>query len=159
MKESAETLYGNIIEPSPVAFSLDAPGWYFLFAVIGASLIVWLLLTLRNYRRNKYKREALVWLDTLESKWIEDEAALLYHSHILLKRLALRAANRADSAALTGSKWIDFLNSSCKKIEFNGADSILIQDLVYNSESISNRETLEAHMKKIRYWISHHRLS
>src|SRR5262245_59163766 len=107
MNEDAADI-GNLIEPSPVGFTFDAPGWYavgILLVLIVAGLMIW---TWIIHIRNRYRREALRYVMTLESE-ITDKSLLVYEVNMLLKRIALRFMPRENVAPLRDEQWVDFL--------------------------------------------------
>ncbi len=120
----------DIQVPEAVASWPPAPGWWALaflaaLALAGAALWLWL-----NYRRNRYRREALGELNTIEQQFHEDgDAALFLEQYsALLKRVALTRYPRDRVANLTGERWVQFLDSTANTEEFRlGAGQALIE--------------------------------
>lgn len=111
---------GQLIEPAPVAFSFDAPGW----TVIAVALVVILLTVVvflwRNHIRNRYRRDALRHVQALERD-VQDHNTLVYEVNMILKRIALRFAARKEVASLRNQEWIEFLNGTSKPHLFSDA--------------------------------------
>ncbi|MGX5820368.1 DUF4381 domain-containing protein [Chitinophaga lutea] len=136
----------SIIEPPPVRFSFDAPGWY----AVGAALLVLLALAVVAYvryrRRNRYRREALQWLDAGDHS--------LYETDMLLKRVAMARYGRERVASLRGAEWTGFLNSCWNAADFTEEDARLIAEGLYAGRIVGDEAAFRA---KARRWIIHHR--
>ena len=76
-----------------------------------ACIIAWLV---RRYRRNAYRRQALLQLQALQAEHREhgDDRGYIEQVNALLKSVALAAYPRADVASRHGEAWRNFLNSS-----------------------------------------------
>lgn len=144
--------YGNLIEPSPVPFRFDTPGWYVLGALLLLLLVAITVLAIRHYRRNRYRRNALHWLDTRlpvltpQQQWREADQVLKY--------LAMEVYGKANVASLQGESWMQFLNQRLRKQQpFSAADSVSLQNALYQDAAASPEDFIT----KTRYWILHHR--
>ena len=58
-----------LYEPDAIQFSFQTPGWYILFGLIGIVLLFIILKWIQNYTKNKYRREALKNLETIENHY------------------------------------------------------------------------------------------
>ncbi len=86
--------------PPEVSWWPLAPGWYGVIA-IGLALLIWAALhTLKKWRKNAYRRQALQ-----ELKNADDPAAVAE----ILRRTALVFTPRETIASLSGSAWVDWL--------------------------------------------------
>lgn len=87
-----------------------APGWWLVLLTVLAlaALTVWLL-----RRRHGLRRAALAELRRIERRWHADgdPAALAAGLSLLLRRVALAKAPRADVAGLTGEAWLAWLDA------------------------------------------------
>ncbi|MGC4075032.1 MAG: DUF4381 domain-containing protein [Nibricoccus sp.] len=104
----------DIIVPAAAPWWPPAPGWWWLVALVLWVFIVGGLRWLRHYRRNRYRREALVELGRCEPL-LRDPAqrvAGVASIGVVLKRAALSAWPREKVAALTGPAWLAFLDRS-----------------------------------------------
>jgi uncharacterized protein DUF4381 len=105
--------------PDAVSAWPPAPGWWLLAALL-LTLAVWGSYRLRQqYRRNAYRRQAQQELSMLESDNALTRAQTIARLNALLKRIALHAYPKSDTASLSGSDWIKFLNSSCPSLKQN----------------------------------------
>jgi hypothetical protein len=109
--ELIELMHGVTV-PDPVSMMPITPGWWILFAWLLVVSLLAVLHFLQRYRRNQYRREALLALDAIDQQKAlsPDKAAQLIAT--LLKRTALAAYPREDVAALIGQDWADFLVKS-----------------------------------------------
>ncbi|MGB0777597.1 MAG: DUF4381 domain-containing protein [Flavobacteriaceae bacterium] len=99
--ESFDLAHMKIQEPAPVSYSFDTLGWKLLaFTAILVMLFV-LYRAVSNYRRNKYRREAIKLLNTADS---------LNQGLVILKKVAMRVYGREQVAALYGTPYWVFLD-------------------------------------------------
>ena len=98
--------------PEPVPWWPQTPGWWivvgWLLAVI--ALLAWQFVKRR--RRNRYRRDALAELRTIETDSRTDPALAAQRIAAVLKRTALVAYPREQVAALYGRDWARFLTES-----------------------------------------------
>lgn len=97
--------------PDPVSWWPPAPGWWGLAAaVILLPLIVHAWISIR--RRGRLKRDGLKRLRQLAIQYRKggDAQQLAADLSVLLRRLALTLHPRHQVAALTGEKWLAFLD-------------------------------------------------
>lgn len=99
----------DFIEPPPVPLWPLAPGWIVLGACMLAILLTRLIQAGRRYRANAYRREALQALTETETN-----AA----ANCILKRTALAAYPRAETASLSAADWMAWLNAHCLEPPF-----------------------------------------
>lgn len=95
--------------PPAVSYMPHTWGWWALLLLLAAAVGFWLLRTLHQWRRDRYRREALVRLNQLER---QADAAALRELPELLKRVALSMPQRPDVATLAGPAWQQFLQRS-----------------------------------------------
>ncbi len=133
-----------------------APGWWFmgLCALLAlAALIVW---AIRRWRAGRYRRLAVAELRVLRNAWERDgnDARLLEELARLLKRVALSAWPRSGVAALTGERWVRFLDDTLHTHEFSmGSGQVLIHG-PYQPHAAVEPELLDLAER----WIRRHRL-
>src|SRR5262245_9472296 len=105
---------GQLIEPQPVSFSFDAPGWYLVGSLIIFFILIVSWFIYSQYRRNRYRYDALKWLQEKENQHTST-SEIIYEAVFLLKRIAIMKYGRREVAAITGQDWIVKLNSACRK--------------------------------------------
>lgn len=110
---------GPLIEPGPVKFTFEAPGWYILAAIILVVCVVSCIRWLINYRKNAYRREALGKIhDLAQRSHTASEVDVILELLTLLKRAALIAFGRQAVASLSGNEWFAYLESKGKNTRF-----------------------------------------
>jgi hypothetical protein len=134
-------------QPPPVPWTPQTLGWYIVFGIL-ALLVVWLTIwKIRNWRRNRYRREALRELTSASPEQLSG----------LLKRTALAAWPREHVASLSGDKWIDFLVESSDIPSFRENPGRLIEQIAFASASLSSEdETVLRDLSK--RWVRRHRV-
>lgn len=144
--------YGHLIEPSPVPFQFETPGWYVLGGLLLLLLIITAALLVRHYRRNRYRRNALRWLDTRlpvltpRQQWREADGVLKY--------LAMQVYGNTKVAPLQGEAWMQFLNQCLHRQQpFSAEDGTALQAVLYRDADAPPA----AFITKTKYWILHHR--
>lgn len=103
----------EIVVPDLVAFTPETWGWYLLFGLLAVAVTAGIFRALHRYRRNAYRRAALVELRDLRSAAGGPERAqAVARLPVLLKRAALAAFSRHEVAGLSGDAWLAFLERS-----------------------------------------------
>ena len=137
--------------PEPVSAAPQTTAWWILFAALALLLVALVVLWIRRWRRNRYRREALARLDALGP----DEAGELPQ---LVKRVALDAWPREQVAELTGEPWLAFLDRSLGGgSAFTSGPGRGLPALAYGGAPPpeAEREELTA---LVRTWIRKHRV-
>lgn len=98
-----------ISEPAAISMWPQGPGWSVLFiCLIIVAAIVFGLFKYKQFKQ-RHRRYAINQINALG-----DNASPLEISSIL-KRCALNDFERKNIASLTGTDWVNFLNSHCQK--------------------------------------------
>jgi hypothetical protein len=138
---------GSIIEPDPIPFSFQAPGWYFLFALLLIISAILFFNWLKHYRKNTYRRHAIEKINNITD---EDLNELL----IILRLTAIQTFGRKNVAGLYGNEWFAFLDSKVRQPLLSPYEK-MIMDFIYKEKAIksSQFEEISANTKK---WIKTH---
>jgi hypothetical protein len=149
----------ELIEPPPVKFSFDAPGWYVTGALLIILVLVAAIFWYRHYKRNRYRAAALVQLAKKEALLIPQQQydALVYESDLLLKRIAMKKYGRDNVAGLTSLEWVNYINQTWKEKSFNNAEAQLLKHNVYAFSNNISKEEAEAFVEKSKRWIRTHK--
>jgi Domain of unknown function (DUF4381) len=144
--ESLDKLHG-FYQPPPISWTPQTLGWYIVFGIL-VLLIVWLTIRrIRNWRHNRYRREALHELVSASPEQFSG----------LLKRTALAAWPRDEVASLSGDKWIGFLAESAAIPAFRENPGNLIEQIAFALSSLSSED--EAVLRDLSaQWIRRHRV-
>lgn len=104
--------------PDGVSWWPPAPGWWGLLLLAGATLAL-LAWWYRRQRRSRWRKQALAELEALAAKTGElSPAQWLSAVNVLVKRVCLTRFPRAESASLTGTAWLQFLEESTQASGF-----------------------------------------
>ncbi|MCB4767400.1 DUF4381 domain-containing protein [Ancylobacter sp. Lp-2] len=139
----------DIVVPPPVAWWPPAPGWWMLLAALLAGLAILLVATVRRWRRDAYRREALAALDRLGPA---SDAAGIAAVSAVLKRTALAAYPREQVASLTGRAWLSFLDRT------SGTDAFTRGGGLAGATSGAPAGDGTALLAAARRWVTHHRV-
>ena len=139
MTPAADPLAGlrPLHTPPPVSWWPLAPGWWLLagFALLATGLMV------LNLRRTRMRRAALRELAELAQSGRAGHELLLPLA-ALLKRYALACYPAAGVAALTGEKWLDFLDAHGGKGEFSAGCGRVLGDGLFRADAALDAEAL-----------------
>lgn len=149
----------ELIEPPPVKFSFDAPGWYVVGALLMLLLLASAILWYRHYKRNRYRAAALLQLAKKKELLIPQQQydVLMYESDLLVKRVAMKKYGRNNVAGLTASQWIAYINQTWKEKSFTNEEGQLLSQKVYAFNNNISKEEAETFVEKSKRWIRKHR--
>lgn len=105
----------------------QAPGWIGLAALFGMWLVQQLWRRGRQWLRNRYRREALKRLRQLSG------SASVASVNEILKLTAIHASSREEVAALTGSRWSQWLSDRSPLPVFDRETLTLLETAPYQS--------------------------
>lgn len=112
MNESAELALRDIhFAPSP-GFWPPAPGWWLLVVLLALTLALLLRALYGQYRQQRRRRRLLKTLSELRRQCSDDPRALAAELSMLLKRIALTRFPAIEVAALSGARWLAFLDET-----------------------------------------------
>ena len=95
--------------PAPVSYMPQTWGWWALLGVVLTGLAAWGVRAVWQWRRNRYRREALQRLAQLRAA--NDPLGTLRELPTLLNRVALSRPGPQVAGPLQGDAWQDFLRS------------------------------------------------
>lgn len=137
----------DILVPDAPGFLPLASGWYFVLLLLFTLSLHFAYRLFLEYRRNKYKRDALEALPRASST----ETVLS-----LAKRVGISAYGREKTATLSGDDWWEFMQKySHAKIDITLRKEI--EKSLYDTEYVlkeKDKTTLRAFVK---VWINTHR--
>ena len=142
--------------PAPPDLWPPAPGWWIAAVLIIGVILYGLYLGYKIWRRNAYRRQAVVELEALFKTTDTQDAELLANLNALLKRVALSRFPREEVANLSGESWVAYLDSKISGHEFTmGPGQVLIDGPYSNHDNAQiNRADLE---RVSKLWILSHR--
>lgn len=147
---------GDIVEPDEIQFSFGAPGWYIIILLTILLTITLILINLKNYRKNKYRRDAIKMMNGIMHHKMS-HALIIYHQVELLKRIALHVYGRSEVAHLTGAKFYEFLQGKSDEIIFSAKTSMVFTKHLYEGESTTiSKDLLHQFHQESIHWIKAH---
>lgn len=121
------TALHDFYQPPAPSWMPQTVGWYMLFALLVIVAVLFAVRALRQWFRNRYRREAIREIQDASSAQLSE----------ILKRTALAAWHRPRVAALTGEQWTDFLANSSGLEEFRSAPGNRIEALALSNSSMT----------------------
>ncbi len=144
-------LMHDLVRPEPVSWMPQTPGWWIALAWLIAVIVILLWHRYRAWRRNRYRREALATLRSIEANSV-DEKQVAGQIALLLKRTALAAYSREKVAQLYGSEWAQFLCEAANNDPIIGQSAEQLATTAYRADSDG-----KALIAPARRWIKMHR--
>ncbi len=141
----------TLIEPSPIQFSFNTPGWYLAEIVLFIFVILLIVRWVIRYRKNAYRREAI---KILNSNKIFEESDDLAHLLETLKLVAITTYGRDKVANLSGKDWFKFLELSSKKASFAEVEESVLS-AYYKDEKLDN-DSFQKLLSISKTWIQTH---
>jgi hypothetical protein len=150
---------GKLIEPAPVPFTFDAPGWYVVGAIAALLILFFVFLLIRHYRLNLYRRHALAQLSAIEKDFSAAGTfdIMVYQADLLVKRIAMARYGRQNVSGLRGNEWISFINNKWREKSFDCTDGQLLTQKIYQSTHPVSVDEASLFLQKTRRWIKRHK--
>ncbi len=135
-----------------------APGWLLLALLVTALLVSVAYLGYRQRQRTAFRRQAKTELTT----WLQQQpvnspitAEQLLFLNSLLKRVAMRTG-RAGVAALSGSRWHQFLDASANKTL--SQESLALLAGGHYQASVDTQLSLATLTRECQRWVGKHHI-
>lgn len=141
----------DIVLPPPVSYWPPAAGWWILATALAALLALLLARWIIRYRHDAYRRQALRELAALPAPLDATGAQSL---SAILKRTALVAFPRAETARLTGREWLRFLDQSGTMQAFEAGPAARLTEIALGAPGSADDTAIRA---AARDWIRRHR--
>lgn len=146
----------DIVVPQAVSVWPLAPGWYLVAGLATIALACGVIVAWRRRRARAYRRAGLAELDRL----VAAGAAELEALPALVKRVALAAYPRDRVAALSGQRWLEFLDRTGGRAVFTRAPCSRFAEIAYDPKV---RDSLDLGARDeilgaVRHWIRRHRV-
>lgn len=154
----------DIIMPEAVGFFPPAPGLYPIGLILIAIAVNFFINQYRNYKQNRYRRQAMDQLKGLEKIIISssDETLRINAASslpVLLKRTAITAFGREKTAALSQNSWMNFLNSKISRTRFSSDMAGILSICAWGSKDqilAISRDTFKELLSLMGAWITTH---
>ena len=151
----------EITLPEPVSYAPQTVGWWVVFGVLAAVVLLTALLLYRRWRRRRYRRVALVTLEDVSRRLSgSGGVAALREVPVLLKQVALVTFGRAPVAQLSGREWFAFLVGTCPDNAFTDEDGALLTRVAYERDECLaevSQGAAASLLSLARHWVRFHR--
>lgn len=137
------------VAPEHVSFLPQTTGWWIVLGWLAAVFLIVSWHRLRRWQRDRYRREALKTLRSMEKRREELEAGDIA---TLIRRTALAAYPRSDVANLYGDAWVEFLKKSSRNDRLIRKSADALASAAYRADV----DALQL-IKPARRWIQVHR--
>lgn len=142
---------GNLYEPPPVAFRFETSGWYVLMGTLMLLCLILVFFWSRSRMLNKYRRVAI-----REIVQIENDKEAVFHTFIILKKVAIHVFGRDTVATLNGDEWLQFLEKTGKQVELS-AFTKNIYTSIYEGQKLSSDKTQHIILNAKKWILTHAR--
>jgi hypothetical protein len=156
---SLERLH-DLVQPPAIPWWPPAPAWYWVLGLLAVLVLVYLVKAILHWQHNRYRREALH-LASREQRRLHDpatRAAALVGLGELLKRTALTAYPREQTASLTGASWLAFLDRTSRAPGSLPAELAALEAAAYDPRTATHLDAPQADRlaAAVREWLAHH---
>jgi hypothetical protein len=129
----------DIHEPEAIGWWPPAPGWWILAVVLPLLIVLSIWLYKRLTRKTALKTAAKI-LTEIRHDSSRDNLQKLCDVSVLLRRVAISVAPRAESAGLAGRQWLEYLDRSVKGMPFSEGPGRLLADAPYRKTAPTELE-------------------
>jgi hypothetical protein len=152
----------EIILPEPVSYIPQTVGWWILFSGVILLFAWWAFRHYVIWRRNRYRREALMELAEIEQQLNRkpERISALAAMSTLVKRTAIHAFGRSSVAELSGQTWLEFLDQTGSTDGFSQGPGRLLPEFSYAKQETLNetsKENIEQVLALVKDWILRHK--
>ncbi len=152
----------EIVLPDPVSYVPQTVGWWILLGVVGLLLAWWVYRRYIRWYGNRYRRQALSELATIEEQLSHESGRISALAAIsaLVKRTAIEAFGRSSVAELSGHLWLEFLDRTGSTDGFSQGPGRLLPEFAYAKQETLNemsKETIDQVLALVKDWIDQHK--
>lgn len=147
----------QLIEPEPISYSFNTPGWYMVFVLLILAGLIIAILQYRKYRKNAYRRSGIKEIENIIQNKKEVAA---FEINQLLKKMAIPLFGREKVAALYGADWFNFLILTTNKTTTLPTNHIQKFTLALYNSTYQLTETQMNELKEFAVlWVKNHRVN
>jgi len=143
--------------PSNISWWPETVGWKILFVIFIVFIVRKAYLIWQEYKRNAYRREALLWLQQLPDYNAASIASIYRQLPALLRKTALSAFDRTEINLLSKQSWEAWLDQQSDKSHFVDNCPTLLHRLAYDPQCQINPEQMNRLLLEITLWVKYHR--
>jgi hypothetical protein len=139
--------------PDAVSLQPETPGWWILLALLlyAAGHRAWR--SWNRYRRNRYRREALLQLQTLHTRYRQGDRECLRELAPLLRATVLQAVGNRSLASARGDDWHRALQQLAPDV---APPPVVELDMLAYAPLADTADHSEALFDSLRLWIQRH---
>jgi hypothetical protein len=152
LKEFIETQ-----QPEMISFYPQTIGWLLIASILLIALFNKIILAIRLYQSNAYRREALKWLKELPDYTNVLQQPVFRKLPTLLRKVALTGFGANAVVPLSAKEWEVWLDQQCDKTSFSGSFSSYLQQLSYSPSPALTPNQIALLREQVALWISFHR--
>ena len=151
----------DLVLPPEISWWPPAPAWYWVLGSFALAALWLLVRSFSHWQQQRYRREALAELRAHHAALSDPSQRVqaLTALAVLMKRVAITAYPRRETASLTGSVWLAFIDETSGKTAFAESDGSILETVVYGAPTgrpVDDKQVEElAH--QVRLWITTHR--
>ena len=146
--------FHEVVSPPDISWLPQTVGWAWLGAALAVLLLYRAWRWWRHWYANRYRREAIARVRALQAA--HDTGNWLGELNRLLKLSALAGYPRREVAALTGDRWVRFLNAQCPEPAFTGRHAQLLARGPYRPQAPAEADR-EGLLRASLHWLETHR--
>jgi len=148
--QEADLSSAPLYEPPPVPFTFETIGWPILAGVLLLALLITAIVLIRKHIKNRYRREALRQLETINGTAVSS-------IFVILKRIAIRVFGREKAGSLHGHEWLQFLEKTGKNVQLLPLEKELTS-AIYKDAPVGD-EVKKKLLFNAKKWIKTHEYS
>lgn len=147
--------------PEPVSWMPQTIGWKVLALLVLLFALYKLYGVAKKWWRNRYRRSALQKLKDLETESGGEYLQVVAELPNLLKATALHAYPRAEVAALSGERWLAFLDAHYSGPSFRAGVGQQLLAVAYQPAAHWHLEPADARtlIAMCRHWLRKHKIN
>ncbi len=150
----------EISMPPPVSWWPQAPGWNLVAFIIVVFFLYRLLLWCQIWWRNRYRREALAFVNNKINRHGKYAPETLRSLPLILKGTALRAYSNSMVNSLKRDAWWKFVDNQYSGPGFEGVAAEQLDRLAYSSEKDWHltEQDIDMLLVLVKRWINQHQV-
>ncbi len=152
LKEFIETQ-----QPEMISFYPQTIGWLLIGSILLIALFYKIILMIKLYQTNAYRREALKWLQKLPDYTDVLQQPMFRKLPTLLRKVALTGFGASIVVPLSLKDWEVWLDQQCAKTSFSGNFSSYLHQLSYSPAPALTPNQIALLTEQVSLWISFHR--
>ena len=156
MEEVENIKLSPLMEPSPVAFSMDTIGWKILFVLLLIIIMYSAYKFYLHYKHNKYRRIAVSKIIEVSQLPDNELPSMITQIMFQIKQTALQTFGREKVAALQGDPWLQFLEETANGVHFVDYKDIIISSVYKGKISAEGDFDKMEFVKNSIKWIKRH---